>query len=90
MDGAGYAIATPVAYLGTVTPVGLAGLGLAIILEMVTAAIVNYYRFSPANGRRSIGDIDNTKSQRLKSEFKPRGSICDWKRESAHTACYRT
>ena len=42
----GYAIAIPVAYLGAVTPLGLTGLGLAIIIEMVTPAIVNYYRFT--------------------------------------------
>ncbi|MGN8213625.1 MULTISPECIES: MATE family efflux transporter [Halococcus] len=42
----GYAIAIPVAYLGAVTPLGLAGLGLAIVIEMVAPAIVNYYRFS--------------------------------------------
>jgi putative MATE family efflux protein len=42
----GYAIAIPVAYLGAVTPLGLTGLGLAVIIEMITPAIVNYYRFT--------------------------------------------
>lgn len=42
----GYAIAIPIAYVGAVTPLGLAGLGLALITEMFIPAVVNYYRFS--------------------------------------------
>jgi Na+-driven multidrug efflux pump len=41
-----YAFAIPLAYVGTVTPLGLAGLVLAILAEMVAPAAVNYYRFA--------------------------------------------
>jgi Na+-driven multidrug efflux pump len=41
-----YAFAIPLAYLGAVTPLGLAGLVLAILAEMVVPAAVNYYRFA--------------------------------------------
>lgn len=49
---AGYAIAIPVAYLGAVTPLGLLGLGFAIVIEMITPAVINYYRF--ATGRWKV------------------------------------
>jgi Na+-driven multidrug efflux pump len=41
-----YAFAIPLAYVGAVTPLGLAGLVLAILAEMVVPAAVNYYRFA--------------------------------------------
>ena len=41
-----YVFAIPLAYAGAVTPLGLAGLVLAIVTEMVVPAGVNYYRFA--------------------------------------------
>lgn len=41
-----YAVAIPLAYIGAVTPLGITGLVLAIIGEMVVPAVTNYYRFS--------------------------------------------
>lgn len=41
-----YAVAIPLAYVGAITPLGLAGLALAFITETAVPAIVNYYRFS--------------------------------------------
>jgi putative MATE family efflux protein len=41
----GYGIAIPIAYLGATTRLGLAGLALAIVIEMLVPAMFNYYRF---------------------------------------------
>jgi putative MATE family efflux protein len=41
----GYGLAIPIAYAGATTRLGLAGLALAIIIEMLVPAMVNYYRF---------------------------------------------
>lgn len=40
-----YVFAIPLAYLGTVTPLGLWGIVGAIIVQMLVPAAVNYYRF---------------------------------------------
>lgn len=42
----GYAIAIPIAYVGAITPLGLFGLGLAVITEMFVPAVINYHRFT--------------------------------------------
>jgi putative MATE family efflux protein len=41
----GYGLAIPIAYAGATTRLGLAGLALAIVIEMLVPAMVNYYRF---------------------------------------------
>jgi Na+-driven multidrug efflux pump len=40
-----YAFALPAAALGLVTPLGVAGLYLALVLEMAVPAVANYWRF---------------------------------------------
>ena len=41
----GYGLAIPIAYAGATTRLGLAGLALGIVIEMLVPAMVNYYRF---------------------------------------------
>ena len=41
----GYGLAIPIAYAGATTRLGLAGLALAIVIEMLVPAMLNYYRF---------------------------------------------
>jgi putative MATE family efflux protein len=41
-----YVFAIPLAYAGAVTPLGIMGLVLAILAEMIAPAAVNYYRFA--------------------------------------------
>ncbi|WP_199174865.1 MATE family efflux transporter [Halegenticoccus soli] len=40
-----YVFALPIAYLGTVTPLGVVALSLALVVETLVPALVTYYRF---------------------------------------------
>ncbi|MFB6138723.1 MAG: MATE family efflux transporter [Halobacteriaceae archaeon] len=58
-------LAVPIAYLGATTPLGLAGLALAYLVQTVVPAAINYYRF--ATGRWKA----------ISREFRPESATAD-------------